>query len=408
MSLLNNMLNDIEKRRVIAGAGQALPEGGTLSQGPRIAFQRTMIPLILVAGVAGVGVWVWSQYYATRAVLLVPQAVAASRVPAVSPAPLKLAPAIDIQASPAALAAAAPAAPVVSRTISAPSVSPPDKGAIESLLAVAERKEASPAPVAVSSTASSTVSSTTAETKGTRGKTASRLLTSTMSGDAATVAAAAMPALSMPISAAAPTEAPAPVIKIVRPEQKSDNFYRQGLALLQQSRTPEAQQVLKKALVANANNHRARQLLAESLLDGSRNAEAAALLQDGLELAPGHPGFSMTLARLQATGGSGEEAISTLEQGLHNAGDEAEYHALLATLLQKQGRHADAVQHYVSALRTDPSMPNWLIGAGISLQAEDKMKDAEQAYQRAIDSGELSAEVAQFAAQQLKLIRQPQ
>lgn len=407
MSLLNNMLNDIEKRRVIAGAGQPLTEGGISSDDPRSALQRTMTPLLLIAVAAGAGVWLWSEYRATHADVPVPRAVAANPVRAVSPAPVKPAPVVESEAAPAALASTvtvapaalavpvAPAAPAVSETISAPTVASP-KGAIESLIAVAERKDANRAPVAISSPPP--------EARAALRKTASKPLMTTTSSDAAN-APATMLAQSTPALVSAP--APAPVIKIVRPEQKSDNFYRQALALLQQSRAPEAQQVLKQALTANANNHRARQLLAESLIDGGRNAEAAALLQDGLELTPGHPGFAMTLARLQATGGSGEEAIATLEQGLRNAGDEAEYHAFLATLLQKQGRHADAVQHYVTALRNDPSMPSWLIGVGISLQAEDKASDAAEAYQRAIDSGELNSDVAQFAAQQLKLIRQP-
>ena len=51
-------------------------------------------------------------------------------------------------------------------------------------------------------------------------------------------------------------------------------------------------------------------------------------------------------------------------------------------------------------------MPNWLIGVGISLQAENKLNDADLAFQRALDTGELSPEVAQFANQQLRQIRQ--
>jgi hypothetical protein len=40
------------------------------------------------------------------------------------------------------------------------------------------------------------------------------------------------------------------------------------------------------------------------------------------------------------------------------------------------------------------------------LQATDKKNDAAEAFQRAIDTGELSSEVVQFAEQQLKVLRQ--
>jgi MSHA biogenesis protein MshN len=74
--------------------------------------------------------------------------------------------------------------------------------------------------------------------------------------------------------------------------------------------------------------------------------------------------------------------------------------------LQEQGHHDEAIKHYITALRSNPSMPNALIGVGVSLRAQNKMNDAAEAFQRAIDTGELTPEVAQFAAQQLKQIRQ--
>ena len=114
----------------------------------------------------------------------------------------------------------------------------------------------------------------------------------------------------------------------------------------------------------------------------------------------------MLLARVQVANATKEEALVTLEQGLLNSGDNAEYHAFVAALMQNQGRHDEAAQHYITALRRDPSMPTWLIGAGISLQAKNQMSDAAEAFQRALDTGELTAEVAQFASLQLKQMRQ--
>ena len=46
--------------------------------------------------------------------------------------------------------------------------------------------------------------------------------------------------------------------------------------------------------------------------------------------------------------------------------------SLLEVLLQRAGRHEDAVKHYLNALRTDPAMPAWLLGIGISLDAIGK------------------------------------
>jgi MSHA biogenesis protein MshN len=193
--------------------------------------------------------------------------------------------------------------------------------------------------------------------------------------------------------------------KVVNSLQQSDNLYMQAISLIQQSRVDEAQQVLSNALVVNAANHNARQLLASLQADTGNDTEAADLLREGLKLAPKHTGFSVALAHIQFTQGKKEDAIATMEQGLAAAGDDAEYHAFLAGLLQNQGRHGEAIQHYITSLRSNPSMPNWLIGVGVSLQATDQNNDAAAAFQRAIDTGELSSDVMQFAEQQLKVIR---
>lgn len=193
-------------------------------------------------------------------------------------------------------------------------------------------------------------------------------------------------------------------MKITSTEQRSDNLYRQALLYMQQLQTTEAKQALRQAIAFNPENHNARQLLAELMIDAGQNAEAKALLQDGLSLAHGSSGFTMPLARLQVADGNKEQALSTLKQGLVSASDDAEYHTFLAALLQEQGSHDEAVKHYIIALRINPSMPNALIGVGVSLRTQNKMNEAAEAFQRAIDTGELTPAVAQFAEQQLKQI----
>jgi MSHA biogenesis protein MshN len=123
-----------------------------------------------------------------------------------------------------------------------------------------------------------------------------------------------------------------------------------------------------------------------------------------LKLGPPNADLPMLLARAQVAGGKTTEALATLEQGLATAGDAADYHAFYAALLQKQGRHDQAVNHYITALRSDPMQPNWLIGVGISLRATNRLNDAAEAFQRAISSGELTPQVAEFASQQLSQI----
>ena len=194
-------------------------------------------------------------------------------------------------------------------------------------------------------------------------------------------------------------------IKSVNPKQQSANLYRDAVVMVQEGHLTDAQAALTQALDANPANHSARQMLADLLVDAGRRREATALLSNGLGLAPGHSGFCMALARLHLAAGAKQEAFAILQQGLSNAGDDGEYHGFFAALLQTFGRHEEATKHYLIGLRSDPSMPTWLVGIGISLRAQKKVVDAAEAFQRALDTGELSTEVADFARQQIDQIR---
>ena len=79
-----------------------------------------------------------------------------------------------------------------------------------------------------------------------------------------------------------------------------------------------------------------------------------------------------------------------------------------AAILQRAGRHAEAIQQFQAALRIQANQANWLMGLGISLQAEKRFADAELAYTRARANPGLSAELQVFIDQRLQQVRQPQ
>jgi MSHA biogenesis protein MshN len=211
---------------------------------------------------------------------------------------------------------------------------------------------------------------------------------------------AAFDALGVASSPAA--AAPANSHKHFTPQQQADNLYKQAVAQLQQGQSVDARQILQQALGRNADHVKARQLLATLLVEVNALDDAVALLRDGLKRSPIETGFSMALARLELERGDTDHALATLAQGVQTAGDEPQYHGFYAVLLQRAKRHDEAVQHYLVALRSDPAMPNWLVGIGISLQAQGKDSDAAEAFMRARDGGLLSAQLLQFVEQQLQ------
>lgn len=200
------------------------------------------------------------------------------------------------------------------------------------------------------------------------------------------------------------TVAKAQFNKQTSPEQESDATYSQALYMLQLGRAPEAQELLAKALTFNRNNHDARQTLVGVLVDLKRNNEAIEYLKAGLQLEPQQIGFSQILARLLIENNQRADAMAVLIKALPYAHEDAQYHAFLAALLQRDEKHKEAIDHYLIALKRG-NQANWLVGLGISLQAEGRMQEARDIYAKAQNT-QLNADLAQFVDQRIKQIQQ--
>lgn len=215
-----------------------------------------------------------------------------------------------------------------------------------------------------------------------------------------------VPIQKQPVSDAA-TLSPAAINKEIRqlsPQQRAENAYRQAYASLQQGRMGEAEDSLRQAIQHDPRHAAARQALAVLLVEMKQLDRAEQLLQQGLELLPGQAGFAMTLARLQVERGDVAAALATLQRH-PPAGDGAEYHGFMAALLQRSERHKEAIEHYQSALRANPASGPWLLGLGMSFQADGQNARAADAFRRARASGSLSPELQAFAEQRLKQVQ---
>jgi len=193
-------------------------------------------------------------------------------------------------------------------------------------------------------------------------------------------------------------------IKQVSPQQRAENAYRQAYASLQQGRMGEAEESLRQALQFDPRHAAARQALAALLVEAKQLGRAEQLLQQGLELQPGHSGYAMTLARLQVERGDVPAALATLQRN-PPSGENAEYHGFMAALLQRVERHKEAIEQYQIALRSNPGAGPWLLGLGISLQADNQPAKAADAFRRAKASTTLSPELQAFAEQRLKQVQ---
>lgn len=202
-----------------------------------------------------------------------------------------------------------------------------------------------------------------------------------------------------PVASAAPPTAIDKRVREPTPRQRAEGEYARAAAALQQGRMAEARSGFEAALQADPAYHAARQALAGVLIDARQPADAMLVLQEGLQLAPAQFGFAMMAARLHVERGELDAAVQTLARSAEYAANNADYAGFYAGLLQRQKRHAEAIDMFDRALRLRPNAGIWLLGMGISLEALGRNADAQEAFRRAKASGNLTPELQAYADQ---------
>ena len=389
MSLINQMLQDLEKRQPGALTSTPSPTLVAVPTPRRIHPAWGAIPLLVIA--AGLFVWLAGERPATpmaEAATPTPTTTDTSQVSLIQPPSPPQAPVNSLPPDNLTVQVASVSSPVdklaVVIPIPAATESPsknvtavqPVKPEARALSAV---HEAEPTPVAQADTAE-------AKQKPTRADKPPRLLIPPR-------------AIEKPTSSAGTVSKQ---IKEMTPQQQAENAYRTAVAMVQQGRTKEAVDELTHALQIDPRHTASRQTLVGLLLEANRYSDAERTLQQGLAIAPEQPDLVMILARLQVERGDVRGGLASLERTLPYASENADYQAFLAALLQREGQHREAIAHYLLALRNAPQTGVWLMGLGISLQAENRRAEAREAFSRARTSNTLSPELQAFVEQRLK------
>jgi MSHA biogenesis protein MshN len=189
-------------------------------------------------------------------------------------------------------------------------------------------------------------------------------------------------------------------------EEQAQAQYQEGARLMSQGRTGEAEAALSAALKTLPSHQRARELLAGLLLQNGRREEARKILNEGLSQEPLHAPFVLWLARLSLDDKREHEALALLQTHQPRAPNNPEYLGFLAALYQRQNDHASAVQSYRAALAAKPREGRWWIGLGLSLEAQGQTEDARQAYQKAMASGSLDQKLSTYVEGRLNALKQ--
>lgn len=355
MSLLNQMLNDLEQRRAEAGGAptmhreiRPLPAVRQVSVLPRVALGSVVLG-VLVAGV----------YWGLNRAADLPPAPTPSSAPAVTPAQVS-----DV-ALPVLTVALPPAAPVASQET--------------------EGRAAVPAPVAAAVPAAGAATLRLSEQL-------------SMPLAAAPVAAG--------VAAVPPDASVGGVIekRALEPNsrEQAERLYRVAVNQLSQGREPEGVATLRAALREDPEHQAARQTLIKIHLDRRAYAAAESELDDGVQRLPKQISWVLLLARLRVDRGDVAGALGTLERHEGDAVRSAEYQAAMAAILQRLNRLPEAEMRFERATQIDPGSGRWWLGLGMAREAQGKSAEARDAFRSALSGAGLSTELRAYADARLR------
>jgi MSHA biogenesis protein MshN len=187
-------------------------------------------------------------------------------------------------------------------------------------------------------------------------------------------------------------------------EQLAEQQYQKGYALLQRGDRKGAESVWRKALRIDANHTSSRESLAILYLSQSRRIEAAEQLQKGLAFDPGNNKLALLYARMQLDAEDSKGAVATLEKAMQTQPQTADFYAFTAAVYQRMGDFEKSIAAYQAALKKQSKQSVWWMGLGISLEGAGKTREALTAYTEAKKSGHLAFKLKQYVEGRIKVL----
>ncbi|MEZ4484271.1 MAG: tetratricopeptide repeat protein [Syntrophotaleaceae bacterium] len=189
-------------------------------------------------------------------------------------------------------------------------------------------------------------------------------------------------------------------------QELAEQAYRKGQVALAAGRHQDGVAALLQALEQHPEHLAARQALVSELLRQKRQAEAGQVLAEGLRLDPTLLPMRLRYAELLMGQDKLVDARDLLLQGPPQTPLAApELHALLGAIYQRLGQYQAAAQEYQALLTAQPGNGLWQMGLGIAREHAGAPEEAVDAYRAALAGQGLSPALNDYVRQRLAALQ---
>ncbi|MBL4582448.1 MAG: hypothetical protein JKY29_11565 [Gammaproteobacteria bacterium] len=189
-------------------------------------------------------------------------------------------------------------------------------------------------------------------------------------------------------------------------EQLDTIAVQEALRQISDGNIEDANETLENFIDTNRYAHQSRETYAKLLMSRGYLEQANTLIDVGIELAPNHTGFKKVKARLLMSVGEIGEAVSLLINRAPDIADDSEYHDLLASAQLSSRDFSGAVISYRGLVQHDQTQGKWWYGFAAAHDQLGNSGEARQAYSQAMQYSNLSANLRRRSQQRLGALSQ--
>ncbi len=190
------------------------------------------------------------------------------------------------------------------------------------------------------------------------------------------------------------------------PEERDTLAVQYALRLIQSNDLNQAYASMEEHVMQNRYAHQTRETYAKLLVNEGNLLAARNLVETGLQLAPNHAGFKKVKARILIGNGDIADAVTLLESRAPAVHEDIEYHELLATAQLASRDFEGAQLSYTGLVRQDQSQGRWWYGLAASHDSLGNRQAARQAYSRAAAQSNLSPNLRRRVQDRLTVLGQ--
>lgn len=183
--------------------------------------------------------------------------------------------------------------------------------------------------------------------------------------------------------------------------QRDLRLEKQARDLLRKGESYQAEKILQDFVEANSAAVRSAKLLISLWLSQNRFDPANDLIATTLGQYPEDVELRILRARSLLAEERVGDAVDWLMRQAPDMNTYPQYYELLGLAARRDQQYQLSEQAYRGLVATDPDRGDWLVGLAIALDAQARTTEARQAYQRALASAKLSGPLKQYAQQRL-------